>query len=388
MANEIISPNYKFYTIKVFGSTENLYRNVKKYRRMFDASECRYIYSEVALYNKLFDEKDWKANARLVCRNVKTNEQVCELKKEIPFPIDQNIVYIREGWGTPDPGWWKKGEYKWEAYLDDVYLGETYFYISDKGLVVEGDNPYFDIKYVKLFESPRNGTPIEERKYLKTFGAEKTRYINIEMELELEEPGTEGFPLELQFNFYNDSGQHKAYMDYFINITDERKTLIFDTGYGSEGGGYWFQDRYNLEILFMDTIVGVVPFKVGPEDEDMDAPIAWKVRDRSQLASNAELPEEKKKMTFEEATAELHKLIGLSAVKRDVEEFATYLQFLKYRKEKGFEDKQKIQPQYCIHRKSGNGQNECCKDAWADLQQFGFVVERRGSRSRSRRVGG
>lgn len=335
-----LNGNYKFQSLKVFGSTENLFKNVKKYRKVFDTSESCYIYAEVAFYNKLFDEEEWRAEVKLICKNTATGEQVCELKKELYAGIDQNILYVREGWGTPDPGWWKKGAYKWEAYIDGKFLAETNFYINDRGLLTPGgENTYFDIRYVKLFESPRNGQVLTDRVYLKTFGKEKTRYINIEMELDLKNPDENSFPLEFQFNFYNDSGQHKAYMEYFNNVTDQRKILNFDTGYGSESGGYWYADHYTLEVLFMDTLVAIVPFTVGESDEEQLGDFPFSVRGRGVAleAENLQTSSLPGKPTFEQATEALNGLIGLPVVKREVEQFATYLQFLKYRKEQGIE---------------------------------------------------
>lgn len=52
-----IGGNYKFNHLKVFGSVENFYKNLKTYRRVFDASECRYIYGELSfITNYLMSE--------------------------------------------------------------------------------------------------------------------------------------------------------------------------------------------------------------------------------------------------------------------------------------------------------------------------------------------
>lgn len=341
-----MNPQFKFLSLKVFGSTEFLYHNVKKYRKVYDEKECRYLYAELALYNKLFDENVWTANVKLLCYNTVTNELVCELKKDLEVSTDTNILYVREGWGTPEPGWWKKGSYKWMAYVGGQFLGETFFYVTDRGVVTKGNNPCFSIKQVRLFESPRNGMPIAERTYLKKFGSAITKYINIEMGLDFI-PGEEDFPLELQFNFYNDSSQHKAYMEYFTMVAAKTAFITIDTGYGSDTGGYWFEDKYNLEVVFMDTLVAVVPFEVATEAELMDTEYSdffdTKINDDDiDFEDSEEKPIGNAKATFEEATEELNKLIGLQAVKKEVQEFATYLQFLKLRKEKGFDDKQRF----------------------------------------------
>ncbi len=340
--NDAIGGNYKMHQIKVFGSKENLFFNVKKYRMVFDESESRYIYCEFAFYNKLFDEKDWDVEVKLICTNSKTNQQLCELKKNLTIGQDTNIFYVREGWGTPDPGWWKAGKYRWQVYMNDVFVSETFFYIMDGGLVTNDNNPYFNISAIKLFESTRTGLPINERTYIKTFGYNETRYINIELHLENLLNYSEHFPLELQFNFYNDAGQHKAFMQYFYNFTDKRNTIILDSGYGADSGGYWYKDRYTLEVIFMDQLIAVVPFEVSEVHLEQDGEYQYFLTQNRLIVQEEAVVEEDKKPTFEEAKKALEDLIGLETVKTQINDISTYLQFLKIRKDKGFDESQII----------------------------------------------
>lgn len=332
-----IGGNYKYNQLKVFGSVENFYQNTKTYRRVFDTSECRYIYAELSFYNKLFDERDWSCTSRMVCTNVNTGEQIADMKKEVEVKATQNIVKVQEGWGTPNPGWWKKGTYKWDAYLDNTYLGTAYFYIITEGLVTEQFNPYFNIQSIRLFESGQKGTPIKDRKYLCTFNQATSRYVNAEINLEIISK-TRPLPLNFKFNFYNDLGQHKAYMEYFKEIQKDRLTFAFDTGYGSNKGNYWFQGDYTLEVLFMNQLVAVVPFKVADEEEIADGELSFEIQGRQDPLKKGTEPIVKEKPTFEEATKELNALIGLENVKKQIDEFATYLKFIKIRQEKGFEE--------------------------------------------------
>ena len=338
--NEALGGNYKLVGLKTFGSRENLHKDEKKYRKVFDASESSYIYCELSFYNKLFDEKEWKTEAKLICKDASTRKQICELKKEITIAVDKNIIHFREGWGTPDPGWWKKGVYKWEAYIADQFVGDYTFYVTDRGPVTAENNPYFDITALKMFESPRNGTPITEREYLACFPSPSTRYVNIEMTLNSKMTDEQDNPLELHFNFYNDSGQLKAVMRYFRNFTDKREQIILDTGYGSDNPGFWYEDDYSLEVIFMDQLIAVVPFSVGSEKVllGVDGQQYSTTSNRAQSSSTIQ---EVKKLTFEEAKQELEDLIGLNAVKTQINELATYMQFLKIREKKGFTDSDK-----------------------------------------------
>ena len=325
---------YKLKDLKVFGSKENLYQNVKKYRKVYNDTECKYIYCELSFYNKLFDETDWETEITFVCTDHNSGEQVCELKKKIRVVKEKNVIFVREGWGTPEAGWWKKGTYRWEVFVENRSVGSTYFYITSFGKVTEETNPYFTIKEVKLFESPREGMPLDKREYLKAFASETTRYVNVQIKLENHLIEQKMFPLEFQFNFYNDAGQHKAYMYYFKEIRDGAKTILLDTGYGSDNAGYWFKDKYTLEVIFMDQLIAVIPYEVADEDESLDGVHAFSTT----KGRAAILPAESGKPSFAEAKNNLEDLIGLRSVKAQINELSTYLQFWKIRKDRGLED--------------------------------------------------
>ena len=339
MINKDIEKNYKVKHIKVFASKENLHLNTKKYRKVFDESESCYIYCQFGFYNKLFDEENWQADVSITCTNLKDNSQLCELNKRISVNKDTNIFYVQEGWGTPTAGWWKAGRYCWKVYVNKKFVGETFFYIVNGGIVTETHNPYFNVKSIKLFESSKTGKLLFERKYIKQFGYSQTKYINIELILENLFHRQDYFPLELQFNFYNDTGQHKAYMEYFYEFTDNRKEIMLDSGFGSDSGGYWYRDKYTLEIIFMDQLIAVIPFEVGDEHLEQDGEYQYTLT-LNRLENNERKAEEKP--TFEEAKKDLDSLVGLETVKTQINDIATYLQFLKIRKDKGFEESQKI----------------------------------------------
>ena len=58
------SKNYKFKNLRPY-AWNKVVGNVKKFRTVFDRWEINYLSAELEFYNKLFDEKDWKAELSL-----------------------------------------------------------------------------------------------------------------------------------------------------------------------------------------------------------------------------------------------------------------------------------------------------------------------------------
>ena len=173
---------YKFHDLKVYGSTEWLADGKKKYRQVFEASESGYIYSELSFYNKLFDEKDWTVKVNLKCFELNADrvrvKELCSIDVNREVKSNENMVYIREGWGNSTAGqFWKKGRFVWVASLDEVVVGERYFYVESHGPVTGEGNPYFGVGSLKLFEGP-NALPLAgDRKYYLKYDQADTRWM-------------------------------------------------------------------------------------------------------------------------------------------------------------------------------------------------------------------
>ena len=333
---------FKFKEMKVYGSLENFFGNQKNYRIVFDETEVCYVNVELQLFNILFDEEEWKAKVKIKASEYYGNKEMCNIDKDLVVTPDQNIIIIREGWGTPNTGWWKKGTYKWEIFLDDVLVGTNYFYITDNGAVKDNFNPYFDINSIKLFNSPKGTLAREQRKYFTAFNKDTAQYISIELDITNKITHEKYFPLEFNFYFYNDSRQLKGACYWFEHVNDSRKNIVMDVGYGAEGTGFWYPDKYTCEVVFMDNIIAVVPFEVGTNDVELTGNPVWltsitQTEQPHQLV--AELTDEE---NYDAAKKELDELIGLQTVKNEINELTTYLKFLKIRQEKGFEEKNRI----------------------------------------------
>ncbi len=173
MEIEYIGPDYskfKFKELKVYASTEWLADNKKKYRQVFDRYEVAYIYAEISFYNKLFDQEDWDIEVNLRCYSLKKGrKELCSLNLKKKVGRYDHIFYIREGWGNKAEGaFWKKGTYYWEAWVGNEKIATKYFYVEDAGReILPGENPYFEIESLRLYEGPYDDVPKPDRRYFR-----------------------------------------------------------------------------------------------------------------------------------------------------------------------------------------------------------------------------
>jgi SpoVK/Ycf46/Vps4 family AAA+-type ATPase len=339
-----MAKNYKLKDVKVYSSDEWMANATKKYRTVFDRMETTYLRTEFSFYNKLFDESEWSCKVTLKAFSLEgtTRKELCAIDSNITVKMDENIVYVRDGWGTPNEGtFWFKGDYAWEAYIDDELVGSRKFFVEDVGKVTASSNPYFSVESVKLYSGPYDGWNITNRTYYKKLNRATTPYLWVEFKLKTKTSSDWNY--EFFYNFYDDAGQPKGQTMRTGHIEKGKADTVFtfDAGWGSESAGSWKDDKYTVEIVFMDTLVALVPFEMGEVAEEgvMTPLVAAEDALQSATVVNTPVAEEE---TIEQLMAKLDELIGMEAVKKNIKDHINYINFTKLRKEKGFEDSGRI----------------------------------------------
>lgn len=375
---------YKFKELRTFASDEWMANSTKKYRKIFDKAELTYVRAEFSFYNKLFDEENWECTIILKCYEIvpgADRKEICSLDTKREVKMDENIVYLRDGWGNPKEGvFWKKGEFVWEAWIDTEKVAETRFVVNDIGKVTKEYNPYFKVNHMKLYAGDFNGWENKNRVYLKQISREKTQYVWAEMELA--NKSEMDWEYELTFNFLDDAHQLKGQVHREGKVEKAKKDFkyTFDVGWGNATAGSWKDDVYFVEVIFQDTLVAQIRFDVGPQEvegiPDLLTGNEMVVRSTS---GGEEVKEEKKEeqtveeKTMEELLAELDVLIGLTNIKKSVRDHISYLNFLKLRKEKGFEESGKINLHSVFTGNPGTGKTTVVNMLGKIYQKMGLL---------------
>lgn len=333
-ASKNLPVKYKVRAIKVHSSDEWMADGTKKYRRVYDRLETTFMRVEFSFFNKLFDEEEWDANVRLKCFHINGSHknELCNLQHQRKVLKEENIVYVRDSWGNATPGaYWLKGDYVWEGYINEVKVSEGKFYVEDVGQIKAGENPFFDIESLKLYEGDGNASELKEKKYLKTFSQKDSRYIW--GELTFNNKVAKDYFAEMFFNFYDKAGRLKgmnAYLAY-VNANTTGKSHTIHAGWGGETRGRWDTDSYTLEIVFMENIIATIPFQVSEVHEEGHSNVITDIGKiiKQAAGSTSGTPSKSSDDLLHESLAELNALTGLDNIKIEVNEMVKLVSYYK-----------------------------------------------------------
>jgi SpoVK/Ycf46/Vps4 family AAA+-type ATPase len=362
---------YKFRELKVYSSTEWLADNKKKYRQVFDRQETTFVYAELSFYNKLFDEDAWDVTITLKCFSLARNKkEICNLELKKKISKYDHTVYVREGWGNKKEGsFWARGTYYWEAWMDDIKVATKYFYIEEMDDVQDEEvTNYLDLKSIRLYEGKYDDVSPEDRKFFKAFAVEDTRYIYAEIKCENHNIFS-NWQCELFVKFFNQSRELKGQVIRLSQVKENDDSIEVTAGWGANIKGSWRKGIYSVEVVFMDRLLGIMPFEIG--DEFVEG--VGQVQLPNLLKPMFLQAEEDSHLSLEDIMSKLDSLIGLNPIKKQVREHAQYLKFIQLRKDKGYREDNELSIHAVFTGNPGTGKTTVAKMMGKLYRKMGLI---------------
>lgn len=336
---------YVFKSLQTYASNEWMANASKKFRSVYDRSELKQIGVVLKFYNTKFFEVDWQAEIQFACfkEGPDESEPLFSTSEVRTISNDENDLEIYQKWDPGEKYLWEKGTYKWTVYINGIQAGECNFYIEDAGNVITVLNPYFELRDIRLYKGGKEDTPMEDREYLKQFNKNDTQYVWVQLEIR-SKVITDWFG-EVFYNFLDDTGMLKEQVSSFnyFEAGGEGSRYLLTAGWGAEKPGYWLEEDYYVNLVFMDVLIGRVKLSFGDTDEQgyvmnlTEQEITLVTPDMAGSDTETVSPGTTTDLAFLER---LNSLIGLEEIKKRINEFAQYVDFVNLRKAKGFKEEE------------------------------------------------
>ena len=132
--NNFLNPGkIEILSIKMFNLEESLQSQKRTYLLQFDQSRTSYIAAEITLKNPNLNDKETVLRGLTIWyledEEVGRNNFNLEIKK------DWELVEFVQSWGTPLPGFWKRGEGRVEVLLENNLILKQVFQIGSSEII-------------------------------------------------------------------------------------------------------------------------------------------------------------------------------------------------------------------------------------------------------------
>jgi len=247
--NIFAQQNIEFLSIKTFeGGLEQPAKESRIYKSTFNKNDTRYIWCEINLKNKLYDQSDQFYKAKWIYYDPDgsirgTMDADWNIKKE------WSETWHQGGWGWSESGKWPIGTYTIKFYLDDNYLTQTTFNISEFS-----SNPEITFISLKFFESGKVPDDLGNRIYAAKFNKSTTRYVYYEVNVNNLDYNLRENPVEITAKYYLPDGSLFGSPVSNTNLSSSWETAKIWHSWGWAEPGNWEPGNYKVELYYLNSL--------------------------------------------------------------------------------------------------------------------------------------
>ncbi len=256
------SLNVEFSSMTFFESGDEYEENTdRSYKTSFDKTKARYINTKINFRNKLFKSMD--SELEIVIKFFKPDgtywnsvSKRIKVGKELDY-----ATYERLGFGWPEAGNWKPGNYKVQVFLDGTYVGQSGFKITG-GSLPELQKGY-EFQNVRFFESHDKYSGEIEVKYNSRFDKVKTRVIYPYILFKNRFYKIKDQKIKIRVVILKPDGSKWGDINRDVSVSMDLDLASYDkAGWGWTESGNWSTGIYPVYIYFDGKKVGESRFEI------------------------------------------------------------------------------------------------------------------------------
>jgi SpoVK/Ycf46/Vps4 family AAA+-type ATPase len=327
------SEYFRSESLKTYIHGLKILNSDRLYRSVFERDELTYVYVDFSFFNKKFDEHDWDAEVEFVLYQIVNGISVLldTTAYQIEVKTSQNKVLVSYNWGDTELGdSWDDGQYRFEAWINKELAECHDFYVQDFGMVAPGENPYFNVYALRMFESCNPPEVGAERNYMLCFRDDTSRFIYAELEIENRQQGNP-WQGEFSFWFYNDARIPVGHLNVLVPVetNDINRLFRVEAGIGHNEQVSWLRDKYTVDVWFMGVKVATTAFEV--DDKEVRGSTLLELPEKTNSQSGTGKPmdgDTPQILPGEEILSGLDDMVGLDEIRNRLKD---YIAFVKYR---------------------------------------------------------